>query len=108
MKTDAMIERDLHSSDIVKVTDTMLYITNSCKDLDWAENIMIKMFETDNKDVNGLALSCLGNLARIHGAINKEKVIPFLKKVVDENIKGLSGRAEDALDDIYMFAKNIY
>lgn len=107
MKTDTTIEKNLHSSDIEKVTDAMLYLINSCNDLDWAEHVMIEMFGNENKNVKGLALACLGHLARIHGVINNKKIIPFLEKIVDENIEELSGRAEDALDDIHMFAKNI-
>lgn len=53
--------------------------------------------------MRGLAIICLGHLARIHGKIDSKKVLTALTSVMDN--AELSGRAEDAMSDIEMFAK---
>lgn len=55
----------------------------------------------ENPDVSGLAASCLGHLARIHPEINKDLIKLALKERLKYPI--ISGRGQDALDDIEMF-----
>ena len=61
------------------------------------------MANDSDDDISGLALTCLGHLARTNGKIDKNIVIPFLKEKVLNSNKMVSSRAEDALDDINMF-----
>ncbi len=61
------------------------------------------MANNSDDDISGLALTCLGHLARVNGKIDKDVVIPFLKdKMLNPN-EMVSSRAEDALDDINIF-----
>lgn len=52
-------------------------------------------------DIRGLALTCIGHVARMHKVIDEALVIPVLL----ENLKHktLAGIAQDALDDIEIF-----
>ncbi|MDE5687611.1 MAG: hypothetical protein K2I18_03175, partial [Paramuribaculum sp.] len=54
-------------------------------------------------ELRGLAITCLGHLARIHGKINHKNVLTALTSVIDN--AELSGRAADAMSDIEMFVK---
>jgi hypothetical protein len=58
----------------------------------------------EDADIRGLAVTCLGHLARIHGYIDREKVIPVLKLLLNDS--EIVGRVEDALSDIKMYAKS--
>jgi hypothetical protein len=63
----------LNSKDTHSLTRTMLEIAFNFNDLNWNEDVFIKMLNHENEDVVGLAITCLGHLARIHGKINKKK-----------------------------------
>lgn len=96
------LEHELNSGDEKKITDCLLYITFNIDDFEWVQDILLQNIDHPNNDVSGLAITCLGHLARIHSKIDKEKVIPRLK--LKAKNKKLSGRVEDALDDINMFS----
>ena len=96
-------EKNFQSLNISEKTRLMLAIAFNEKDLPWAQNLFIKLFDDENSDVKGLSLTCLGHLARIHKAIDKKIVIPFLEGLLDD--KDYSGRAQDALDDINQFVE---
>jgi len=97
------LEKLLDSGEPSKVTDTLLYIAYNISDVEWAEKQLMRMANDSDDDISGLALTCLGHLARINGKIDKNIVIPFLKEKVLNSNKMVSSRAEDALDDINMF-----
>ncbi|MDA8521011.1 hypothetical protein [Acidovorax sp. NCPPB 4044] len=71
------------------------------KDWVWAQNQFIPLLRSDDYEIAGLAATCLGHIARIHGKIDKEKVLPALQSLRDN--PNISGQAEDAIDDILMF-----
>lgn len=91
-----------HEPDVI--SNALLYITFNIDDVDWIEDCCLSLIDSENYDISGLAITCLGHTARIHSKINKQKVIPVLiDKRQDHN---LAGRIEDTLDDIEVFAKN--
>jgi len=63
----------------------------------------MEYLENDDLVLRGLAVTCLGHVARIHEKLDKEKVIPALEKHIDDN--RLRCRFFDAFDDIGMFLK---
>jgi hypothetical protein len=54
-------------------------------------------------EVRGLAVTCLGHVARIHRQVDRKVVLEALKRVAREE-PDLRGRVEDALSDIETFA----
>lgn len=62
-------------------------------DPDWrfVERWCVDFLDDDRPAVRGLAATCLGHLARLHGELNTDEVVPRLRK------------AQDALDDIGTF-----
>ncbi|WP_034945506.1 hypothetical protein [Erwinia oleae] len=97
------LEKLLNSGESSKITDTLLYIAYNINDVDWAEKQLMRMANNPDDDISGLALTCLGHIARINGKINKGTVIPFLMDKIKNSNEVVSSRAEDALDDIKMF-----
>lgn len=71
------------------------------RDREWAEALMLDASRHGNEQVAGLALVCIGHLARIHG-----RVSPAALQRVQEgrSIPALAGSAGDAWDDIQMYA----
>ena len=67
----------------------------------WVEALCLRMARDPRPDVRACAVVSLGHLARIHGALHVDQVIPLLNELVDD--PQIGGRAEDALDDIRMF-----
>lgn len=103
MDSKSNLETQLKYNDLAKISEALLYIAHNINDVEWAEKKVMEMANDSNEDISGLALSCLGHIARINGRISKEIVIPFLKEKMNNTNKILASRAEDALDDINMF-----
>ncbi|MCH9296900.1 hypothetical protein QM637_22185 [Pantoea allii] len=97
------LEKILGSDDLVKMSDTLLFIAHNISDIEWAEKEFMKKADHYDEDISGLAITCLGHLARIQGKIDKKIVIPFLKEKMKSDNPIIASRAEDALDDINMF-----
>ena len=97
------LEALLCSDNTKKVAETLLYIAHNINDVEWAESQCMKMAESSDDDIIGLALTCLGHIARINGRISRNIVTPFLKEKMKDSNEVISSRAEDALDDINMF-----
>ncbi|MDR1347299.1 MAG: hypothetical protein LBJ63_02555 [Prevotellaceae bacterium] len=104
MKSKEKIELIVNSNDVDSATKTLLDICFNPNDWKWVQDICLSLITANkNEDVRRLAVTCLGHLARIHSTIEKEKVIPFLKKIKKGDIN-IAGTIDDALDDINMFA----
>ena len=98
------LETLLTSSDSNFVIDALMYLCFNINDPDWIQDKCIEAIENgSNDDIRGLGITCIGHVARMYAKIDKEKVMPVLeRKLHDES---LSGRAQDALDDIDVFVK---
>ena len=66
---------------------------------------MFIFFHSPDAQLSGLAARCLGHLARIHRKLDKEKIVHAL--TLRQNTPEISGRIQDALDDIEMFVLDL-
>lgn len=96
-------ERALQSEDPSEVCDALIRITFHEADWRWIQSQCIRLIHHNNKDVRGLAATCLGHIARIHGKLDSAQVLPLLEMLMGDPDVG--GRAEDAIDDIRRFMK---
>lgn len=99
------LEAMLQSNDIDQISSAMLYMTNGVADIAWVQRRYVDLTTHSNDDVRGLALTCLGHVARIHGSVDWELVMPVLNRMLLDPLLG--GRAQDAIDDIEMFVGNV-
>lgn len=83
------------------ICDALVSITFYDSDWRWVQDWCIHFSNHPVNYVRGLAANCFGHLARIHGCLEKEKVIAILQKLLDD--PEVCGRAEEALEDIKMF-----
>lgn len=67
----------------------------------WVQEQCIRLAARPDPDVRGLVATCFGHLARLHGELDAEKVVLVLRSLNDD--PEITGRVEDALDDIRMF-----
>lgn len=93
----------LNSGHPKKIANTLLYIAQNVNDVEWAEEQFMRVANNSDEDIAGLALTCLGHIARVNGRVSKDIVIPFLERKIKNSNEIIASRAEDALDDIRMF-----
>ncbi|HEY7183141.1 MAG TPA: hypothetical protein VIC84_17045 [Blastocatellia bacterium] len=70
-------------------------------DWEWVQSLCIELAEHSTVEVQLTAILCLGHLARIHRALDLEKVAPLLIALRKNPL--LSGRVDDAMNDIEIF-----
>jgi hypothetical protein len=91
------------SNDIEKITTALVSIAFYEEDWKWAQDKCLEYLSNENDAICGLAATCLGHIARVHGKMKKEKV--RMQLLDRKNNLAIVGRIEDALDDIEMFVK---
>jgi hypothetical protein len=104
-------ELAFNSNDTFSICQALVNIIHSDQDWLWLQSLCLKFIsDVDLSDshlsdrdtaVVGLAITCLGHIARIHRKLDLQIVLPALE-IAKQNEK-LAGRVGDALDDIHMF-----
>ena len=72
-------------------------------DREWVESTLLKALSDQRLEVRRAALLGFGHLARLHGQLDLEMVVPLLKQYLGDDVLG--GTAEDALEDIATFVR---
>ena len=99
------LERLLGSEDEQEVIEALMYSVFNIDDPEWVQEKCRNLICSENSlNVRGLAVTCLGHVARMHKKINRSLTAPLLMELAKN--QDLSGRASDALDDIEQFVKN--
>lgn len=101
--TRAEAQAAFQSNDAARVCDALVRVVFHDPDWKWVQETCLRFAKVDNPDVRGLAATCFGHLARIHGVLDAKIVVPVLREMLGDS--AVAGRAEDALDDIRMFLK---
>jgi hypothetical protein len=70
-------------------------------DPEWIESWCVSLAESRSAAIRGIAATCLGHVARRFGTIRPDSVKLLKRLSADAEI---GGRADDALDDVAMFA----
>ena len=92
----------LASNDATKICQTLVSLAFHEPDWQWTQNRCIEFLQSGDMNIAGVSATCLGHIARIHGKLEKEKVIAALRLKLDRN--EIAGVVEDALDDISIFS----
>src|SRR5262249_1740885 len=98
-RSDAMAA--LGSANPTDMCEALVRLTFHDPDWQWVQNLCIELTKSSTVEVQSTAILCLGHLARIHKALDLEKVAPLLIEL--RKVPLLSGRADDAMDDIEIF-----
>lgn len=82
----------------------LLLALEEISDWKYLQDLYLKYATNDDENIAGLAITCIGHLARIHQTIDIEAVNDVFEFVAKKSPK-LIGRIEDALEDIAIFSK---
>ena len=93
----------LEKDDLKKISTAMVGFVLREKNWKKAEDIILRCLDDKRSSVREAAVGCIGDIARIHGKINIDKVSEKFKNMQKNEI--IQGRIEDALDDIFIFVK---
>lgn len=91
----------LGSGDPATICETLVSIAFFDPDLDWAQKKCLDFTWHSDTSVRCVAATCIGHLARIHGDVDLDLVLPRLKAMHSD--PETAGYAETALSDIRMF-----
>jgi hypothetical protein len=95
------VEAALRSGDSSAISRALVAAALHDPDWAWVQEHSLRLLSAAEPDVRGVAATCLGHLARIHGMLDLDRVEPRLRELRHD--PALGGRAEDALDDIQQF-----
>ncbi|WP_046226131.1 CPCC family cysteine-rich protein [Paenibacillus dauci] len=87
------------------VVDGLLSLALNADDGAFAENMMTRYSQHDNENIRGIAILCFGHIARIHGVVHKERIIPLIQNALHDESSFVRGHAESAMEDIDRFCK---
>jgi hypothetical protein len=99
--TRIVAQKALGSRDPAVVCDALVRIALHDVDWRWAQEVFLEYVNSRDNDVRGVAVTCIGHLARIHRRLDLERVLPVLESMLSDPDVG--GRAEDAISDIGVF-----
>lgn len=89
------------SGNVPQICDVLVRVTYHGPDWEWVQAQCLHFGKHPHPEIRGLAATCIGHLARIHGVLNTEVVCPLLEELLED--PEISGRAQDALDDIKVY-----
>jgi len=95
-------ERAFASGEPALVTRALVALALHERDWRWVQNQALSRLSDPNPEIRGTAATCLGHLARLHGA-SDHHVKEALEQLVGDPL--IAGRVEDALDDIQQYAR---
>jgi hypothetical protein len=88
----------LARGDDAATTSALLGLVYSDADWRWSQQQCIRLLDHRSSDVRGLAVTCLGHIARIYGDLDEDLVISAIQ--ARESDPAVSHRAADVIDDI--------
>lgn len=88
-----------------EIAEALIGLALNDPDWKWLQDLCLGLVDHVESAVRAAALTSLGHIARIHGRIERSRVEPKLRQILDDSV--LAGRAQDALDDIAVFAAGI-
>lgn len=94
---------ELDSGDFKRMSAALVRLALHDPDRTYVERVLGLHLQSSDAWVRGVAATCVGHIARIHGAIDAERLMPLLKNLAKD--PRTRGRMEDALEDIAMFAE---
>jgi hypothetical protein len=96
-------ERIIEQGSPEEIALTLVRLAYYDPDWIWVQDSCIALSAHHEKWIRRTCATCFGHLARIHGKLEKQKVMPVLNRLLaDPDAKGA---AKDAIEDIEVFLK---
>ncbi len=100
----AEAERRLLSDDPAVVCQALVDVAFYEPDWRWVQEHCLRLADSVDPSLRGIAATCLGHLARIHRTLDMDRALPVLRRLQQD--EALHGQADDALDDIRTFIEH--
>src|SRR5438445_8183155 len=88
-------KEQLARSDRESVSRALVRIAMFESDRRWAQSQCLRFARDQDSFIRGVAATCLGHLARIHGEIDEDEVIPIVRQLLRDEDPQTRGKAED-------------
>lgn len=95
------VKQAFASGEIEKICRALVSLAFYEADWRWAQEQFLFYTAHPSAQVRGVAVICLGHLARLHGILDKEIVLPTLNRLLNDPT--IAGKVEDALDDMKIY-----
>ena len=82
---------------------TLVSVAMFESDRRWAQAQCLRFAKHPDSFVRGVAATSLGHLARIHGAIDEDDVVPVVRELLHDSDPETRRKAQDALSDFSTF-----
>jgi len=89
------------SGDSGRTSNALVSLAFHDADWRWVQDKCLRYIDSPFPDVRRLSIVCLGHLARIHGSLDMDEVLPVLEGLMED--AELRGVVEDTLEDIDIF-----
>ena len=96
-------ERELRSGQPDRVARALTRLSLHHPDVMSVQELCLAQIEGADPWLRGVAATCLGHLARLHGSLDTTRVIPALERLAQD--PETAGKAQDALEDIDHFVR---
>ena len=97
------------SDDSERMAEALVNVAFHDTDWRWVQDNCLVFGRSGAAPLRYIAATCLGHVARIHGRLDLDKVMPVLKELLNDSETYVKASAEDAIEDIRIFMKvNIY
>jgi hypothetical protein len=93
------------SGDSERIAEALVNVAFHDTDWRWVQDNCLVFGRSDAAPLRYIAASCLGHVARIHGRLDLDKVMPVLKELLNDSETYVKASAEDAIEDIRIFMK---
>lgn len=93
----------LASKDRDVICRTLVSVAMFEDDRAWAQAQCLRFARHDDSFIRGVAATGLGHIARIHGAIDEDDVMPVVRELLHDSDPATRGKAQDALSDFSTF-----
>lgn len=84
-----------------EICETLVSLALNDADWKWVQQKCIDYSSHIDPEVRGVAVTCLGHVARIHHELDVKVVVPVIQGLMQD--PEVAGRAEDAWDDLLMY-----
>src|SRR5690349_4091843 len=98
MTKDA-VAREIASRDTARVTRALVAAALHEPDRSWVEDLVARAITSHDAQVRSVAITCVGHVARVHGALDLDRFGPLLRCAAESD-RVLAGRVDEALSDI--------
>ncbi|MGX4587643.1 hypothetical protein [Paenibacillus chitinolyticus] len=95
----------INSNDPGTIVNGLLSLALYADDGVFVQDLMVRYSQHRNENIRGIAILCFGHIARLHGTVNKELIIPLIHNALKDESTFVRGHAYSALDDIELFYK---